>query len=166
MARPFMPLTDRLALHSVRSDQGCLLWTGAVTRDGYGTMRVLDGQARRAMPAHVVAFEVAHGPVPPGLDVGHLCHDADRSCPGGPCLHRRCIDLEHIAAQTRSENNRGGRLGDAIRARAALITECVNGHPYDEWNTYARPDRIGRGCRTCRRDARRRCDARRGLVAV
>jgi hypothetical protein len=38
----------------------------------------------------------------------------------------------------------------------ALKRECPRGHPYDEANTYVRPDRGSRSCRACRKESRKR----------
>lgn len=147
-------LADRL----VRTASGCLVWTGHITKDGYGLL-CRDGERR---PVHVVVYELLHGSVPAGHDVGHVCHDLDKTCRGGDtCPHRACADGEHLAAQTRSENARGGRHQDLMRERWLAAETCVAGHRWDDGNAYIRPDNGRRGCRACRREARRRCDARR-----
>lgn len=54
---------------------GCLLWTGAATRAGYGKVRVgsLKDGTRRTVQTHVAVCEEVHGPVPAGHDVCHRC---------------------------------------------------------------------------------------------
>lgn len=150
-------LPERFRTHVARADNGCLIWTGAKSKDGYGLISI----AGRHLAVHRVIYRQVIGD-PGTLDVGHVCHDRDVDCPGGPCIHRACCDVDHLAAQTRSENNLGGRLGDVQRARNAAITHCPAGHPYDEANTYYRSDRPagGRGCRKCRNAARRQHYAR------
>ena len=118
----------------------CIPWHGYISHRGYGQLH--DGRE-----AHRVAFERANGPIPKGMHVGHLCHDADLSCSGGSsCVHRSCWNALHLALQTNAENQRGvwGRRG-----------ACVNGHDYDEANTYIRPNGR-RDCRACIRDRVRR----------
>jgi hypothetical protein len=44
-------------------------WTGAISGSGYGNIRV----GSRFQGAHVVAWELLHGPVPDGLFVLHKC---------------------------------------------------------------------------------------------
>ena len=145
-------VVERLAL----TPSGCLIWTGRLTKDGYGQTKL----AGRRRPVHVVVFEAVHGPVPAALDVGHVCHDLDTTCPGGPCEHRACAHPDHIAAQTRSENARGGRHAARQRAKWATALTCPAGHFWADGNDYVRPDNGRRGCRTCRREARRRYEAR------
>lgn len=119
----------------------CIPWTGSIQPAGYGT---LSGKL-----AHRLVFEAVYGPIADGLQVGHACHDADLTCPGGRgrCPHRACINIFHLIAQTQSENQRSG-----VRGRR---TSCVNGHPYDEANTYFRPTGQ-RDCRACFRERSRR----------
>ena len=64
----------------------------------------IEGQSELGL-AHVVAYEFTVGPVPDGLDLDHMCHNADPTCPGGrACLHRRCCNPGHLLPSTRSEN--------------------------------------------------------------
>jgi hypothetical protein len=49
-------------------------WHGARTANGYGSFRVGDGIEY----AHRVAYELLVAPVPPGLQIDHLCQN--RGC--------------------------------------------------------------------------------------
>lgn len=150
----------------VHSPTGCILWTGAKT-DGYGEAWIPELKQPRTV--HRWVYEQVNGPVPTGLDVGHICHDEDTACPGGECFHRACCNPEHLRAQTRSENNYGGRLGDVQRARFAAITHCPRGHEYTVENTYNRSDRKygGRMCRICQNERSRRWkEAKRAALAA
>lgn len=88
---------------------GCVLASGEVVGGGY--IRKWRGGARKL--AHVLAYEDAHGPVPDGYEVGHMCHDdalAAGTCAGGDgCVHRSCVNLEHLAIQTKSENMKAAK---------------------------------------------------------
>lgn len=109
----------------------CWEWAGGVDKQGYG--RHL-GQG-----AHRVSYEHFVGPVPEGMELDHLCRNI------------RCVNPDHLDPVTRAEN---------MRRRYALVTHCKNGHPFDEANTYWRPEGH-RDCRACFRDRRRRYLARR-----
>lgn len=99
-----------------RQPNGCLAWTGAIAR-GYGRF-YLNG---RIYQAHVIAWQHYAGrEVPPGHDIGHTCHDSDKSCQGGVCAHRACVEFDHLAPMTRQEN--------VLAGRKATDT-CPNGHP-------------------------------------
>ena len=71
----------------VEKTEECWLWDGCLNSRGYGCIGI-NGVSRLA---HRVAYEAAKGPIPDGLVIDHLCHNADPSCSGGPtCRHRRC----------------------------------------------------------------------------
>jgi HNH endonuclease len=123
---------------------GCWRWTGSLRRDGYG--RVTVGDRHREM-VHRFAYRLFNGEIPHGLTVDHTCHNADLSCPGGPCLHRRCVNPDHLEAVAIGVNVLRGR---SVTASYARRKSCMQGHAYTEENTHI--DRAGRRhCRTCNR---------------
>lgn len=154
-------LLDRLE----RRPNGCLGWTGEPEGDGYGRVADAGGRIRRV---HVLAYELAHGPVPEGKQVDHACHNIDPECPGGPCHHRTCVDPDHLEAITCKENILRGKSPSAVHARK---TECIRGHAFTPENTIIHCGGK-RACRTCvndgqRRRTRQRREARdRELMAV
>lgn len=125
-------------LTSLPSD--CVVWTGTIDRYGYG--RFGDRNAHR------VVFQTLVGPVPPGLQLDHLCHDP-AACPGGPsCPHRRCVNPDHLQVTTHRENSLRGNSPAAQNARQ---TSCLSGHDFTPENT-----RFAQGRRFCRACDRRR----------
>jgi HNH endonuclease len=70
----------------------CWIWDGAKIPQGYGTTSV-DG---RTVGVHRVAYERAHGPIPAGLEIDHLCRT------------RPCVRPEHLEPVTTAENQRRG----------------------------------------------------------
>lgn len=130
-------LGDRLLI-----GDGCWDWTGALNNNGYANVRA-DGKTESI---HRVLYKLLVGPIPDGHDLDHDCHNEDPSCPGGrACVHRRCANPAHMTPRTRQANLAASPHGAATR------TECPNGHPYDEANTYLyRGKRQCRACRTVR----------------
>lgn len=123
---------------------GCIIWTGATLKSGYGQVQI-DGINHRT---HKLVYQLLIGPVTEGLHLDHVCHNRDTACPGGvACMHRRCVNPHHLEPVTLAENARRSPL-----FRGAW-THCAAGHPFDEDNTYIRPGTGRRGCRQCRREA-------------
>lgn len=126
------PVSDRgRELHSLTDD--CLLWTGSYTERGYGVISFRTGKRKmRGELAHRFAYELAFGAgSAAGLSVDHLC--------GVPL----CCNPNHLEAVTVEEN---------LRRAGLAVTECPQGHPYDEKNTRYSTTTGHRGCRQCTRN--------------
>lgn len=110
-----------------RPDLGpCWVWTKGLSSRGYGVFAVAIGKQNLA---HRVAYELLIGPIPAGLTVDHLCHNAHPTCKGGPtCTHRRCVNPAHLDPTTRGENV---LRGQGLTATNARKSHCPRGHPYD-----------------------------------
>lgn len=122
---------------------GCWHLVGHARRkDGYYNFSV-KGKNRLL---HRLVCEHFNGPIPEGYEVDHVCHSRDKTCPGGPCVHRQCICPAHLEAVTRLVNIRRGR---GISVKNAAKTSCDYGHEFTPQNTYRDPGG-GRECRTCR----------------
>ena len=80
---------QRIQHYSRSSLNGCVFFTGATDKDGYGKLRINNRDVR----VHRVAWELAHGPIPDGLVVCHRC-----DTPG-------CINVEHLFLGTVADNN-------------------------------------------------------------
>lgn len=133
----------------------CEPWTGAVNRHGYGQV----WHEGRMCGAHRVAFEQQVGPIPAGLHLDHLCHNADSSCPGGRgCEHRRCVNVEHLEPVTVRDNLFRSPLTLAVKN--GTRTHCVHGHEFTAENTYVWSNGRRR-MRTCKACAKARATARR-----
>ena len=65
------------------------------------------------------------GAIPHGYDIDHVCHNAaavaGRCAGGDSCIHRRCVNPDHLEPVTRRENTLRSPLTQAsIRHAAAL----------------------------------------------
>jgi len=136
-----------------QAENGCWLWTQPVDQDGYGRI----GDYR----AHRVSYLLFRGELQPGLEIDHVCHTLDLACPGGvTCIHRRCVNPQHLELVTHREN---GLRGRSLPAANAAKTHCSAGHPFDEANTYVTPGR--RQCRRCNAQAVARYTSRKKVAA-
>jgi hypothetical protein len=136
------PLLNFFASYEVQPN-GCWLWMEKVRPDGYGRILV---QGKRQI-AHRFSYATFVGEIPTGLTVDHVCHNSDDSCPGGPCLHRRCVNFTHLEAVEQVVNVMRGKSMPAFYGRQDA---CARGHLYTPENTHT--NELGhRTCRECNR---------------
>ena len=127
MAARSIPLAERLAARLVETpgpmSTPCQIWTGSVTRAGYGQIAL----GRTMIGTHRAAWIVANGDIPDGHHVHHRC--------GQPL----CCAPNHLAAMPATDHLRehGGKVLDA----------CKRGHEFTPENTYETAK--GRQCRAC-----------------
>lgn len=121
---------------------GCVYFTGAINGTGYGRFRFPNGTL-----AHRAAYEHFVGPIPEGMTIDHECHNRDETCAGGNgCLHRRCVNPEHLAVKSRGDNVLASP--NTFQGKNSRKTHCPRGHPYNEENTKVTVDGFRR-CRAC-----------------
>ena len=80
----FLPL-DRYEVVDCGFKTPCHLWQGATQSRGYG-------QAQGGRLVHRLIYEQAHGQIPKGLVIDHLCNV------------RACMNIDHLRATTNGEN--------------------------------------------------------------
>lgn len=133
---------DRFArLYEVQPD-GCWYWIGSIKPEGYGAF-----DARGRWLAHRFSWELINGPIPEGLDIDHSCHNDDDECSGGAtCLHRRCVNPDHLEPVSRGENL--ARSPHTLQNRPPAEV-CKYGHPLSGDNLLVTGGR--RRCRICNR---------------
>lgn len=115
----------------VNKTESCWLWSGPKMRNGYGYFH--ESPIRRHASAHRFSYELAHGSIPAGLQIDHLCRVA------------LCVNPSHLEAVTSRENTMRGLNFAAANARK---THCTYGHEFTEANTY-RDRQRRRYCRMC-----------------
>lgn len=123
---------------------GCWEWSGALNNRGYGQFQI----PGRCNYAHRFAYEEWVDDIPAGLELDHLCRN------------RACCNPAHLEPVTRSENVRRGLMARLSTDVDGLRTHCINGHPFNDENTYIRPDNGKRACRACKRERMRVYKAR------
>lgn len=73
----------------VQKTDGCWLWTGHVTPEGYGRF----SRQRRLVGPHRLSYEMVHGPIPDGMQVDH-----HHTCP------KNCVNPDHLRLATQKQN--------------------------------------------------------------
>ena len=113
----------------------CWEWLGPRNAYGYGHFSA----GRDVFRAPRVAYTLASGPIPEGLELDHLCRN------------RICVNPSHLEVVThRTNDQRSPLMGMALKRLNGIKQRCPNGHPYDLFNThYAKHG--ARVCRACHR---------------
>lgn len=136
----------------VQKTETCWYWIGAITAGGYPKYRTY----QHVDTAYRVLYVDVYGEVPDGLHLDHLCHTRDLTCRAGvKCLHRRCVNPDHLEPVDSAENLR--------RAHRDQPDFCKNGHERTPENTVVRARSNGlmaRDCRICSRAANARTKAK------
>lgn len=146
-------LTEKLAHYRQIPDDldACYGWSGQINQGGYAQVW-RGGRDGGFVSGHRLAHELEIGPIGQGLDVDHLCHNRDLSCPGGPgCLHRRCTNPRHLRDTTRKVNMESARRGERLGAvhHNGRKTHDKWGHEFTLENTVVSNGH--RYCLECRR---------------
>lgn len=109
---------------------GCWEAVRCLNHDGYARM-LIGGRGGRTHYVHRYLYEQYYGPIPDGMELDHLCRN------------RACVRPDHMEPVTHAENVARGTTGIVNRSK----TQCPQGHPYDDANTYLY--RGSRNCKTC-----------------
>jgi len=148
---------QRLECGLVRQPNGCREWQRYTNADGYGMIG--DG-AGKMLRVHRLAWELAHGPIPEGVDVLHHCDNP----PCGETEPSEEYPEGHLFLGTHADNMADKAFKGRTHNGNEKKTHCPQRHPYDQANTYV-TSRGQRHCRACARDkqARRRATQRAAL---
>ena len=84
----------------VTKTNGCWIWEGGCTKQGYGNFSI---NPERSMLAHRFSYKELVGPIPAGHDIHHTCKN------------KKCVNPEHLTAIPHSGHPRK--------------EQCKRGHP-------------------------------------
>ena len=123
-----------------KQPNGCWLWTGSLTHDGY--------PRAGARYMHRVVYEMYKGYIPEKMTLDHLCRV------------RHCCNPDHLEPITLKENIARGNYGWRSK-----LTHCKHGHEFTVENTIIRKIKgpngeMRRDCRECGRIAQRKYQKR------
>ena len=77
----------------VKKTENCWIWLGAKLKPGYGKIQI----NKRPILAHRFSYELANGPIPPGLFVLHHCDNPP------------CIRASHLFLGTQKDNQQDSK---------------------------------------------------------
>lgn len=131
---------------SMGSLKECTPFPGYITANGYGNIR----RGHKTLYAHRWYYEMAHGPIPEGYWIDHLCRV------------RSCVNPLHLEAVPPGVNTARGMAPSAVTARTGV---CQKGHVLEGRNIVIIKTSGKRRCRTCE-NARARLYAQRKREAT
>jgi hypothetical protein len=83
-----MTTTEKILARTVAGPNGCILWTGSISPNGYARIN----HKGTNQGAHRVIMEEATGAIPKGMQVDHRCGV------------RHCVNIKHLRLATQEEN--------------------------------------------------------------
>ena len=125
-----LPTDEQRFWSKVVKGYGCWTWQGAIVTN-YGQC----GFGGKIQYAHRVSYELLVGPIPPGLQLDHLCKNT------------RCVNPAHLEAVTALVNN---MRSTSPSSRNAKKLDCLRGHPLSGENLKILSGGR-RSCRACER---------------
>jgi len=126
-------LEERFWAKVVKAD-GCWKWLGAKTQ-GYGNL----AKGRRGegiIRAPRLSYQIHFGEIPEGMVVRHKCDNPE------------CTNPDHLEIGTHADN-----MADIVNRRRHHThsqTHCINGHAFNDQNTYTHPKTGHRYCKVCK----------------
>lgn len=116
----------------------CWLWAMRRKKSGYAVTNIGSGDQRCRVYVHRLAYELWKGPIPPKLQLDHLCRT------------RHCFNPDHLEAVTQQVNIERGDSARSTSERAKRMTAFKCGHTTEPANVCYRTNG-SRSCLQCNR---------------
>ena len=100
---------------------GCILWTGALNKDGYGKACFL----HKDLKAHRLSWQIYHGRTLSPKE--HILHDPYK------CFHRNCIEVLHLRPGTNTDNTNDKKITGTLIGKFESQREIVKKKLIEEW---------------------------------
>lgn len=132
------------AAPSTLGPDACWPWRWRHKSNAYAVTQIHNsdptGRPILTLRAHRVAYLLAHGTIPQGLVLDHLCG------------LKQCCNVAHLEAVTQGENMRRYWASREYEPRQHMTHDrCVRGHEFTPATEYRHVDRPRRQCLICRR---------------
>ena len=131
-------LPERIRQHIEIGEDGCWLWTGRLSRNGYGRFYF---QGKEYNAARFI-YDLFVSPLGPGR------RELDHRCPNRP--RRSCVCPDHLVPVSRRTNTLRSTNPCAVNARK---TTCKHGHPLSGDNLRYSKRGNGKRFRVCKQCA-------------
>ncbi len=127
-------------------ESGCWWYPAAPDNKGYAVTKI-GWPVAKTRRIHRLSWIYYKGDIADNMVLDHLCHDLS-SCEGGnTCIHRRCVNPEHLQAVSASENSK-----KSVRI-LKYRTHCKRGHALEN-NIHEYDTKQGKRsvCITCQKE--------------
>ena len=134
---------DNFLKKQVVMNNGCIEYTGHITKLGYGAVTMpinkKENRSEKIISSHRLMFIIKKGLIKKGMFLDHICKN------------RKCFNIEHLREVTPTQNTLEN--SDGICAKNKFKTHCKRGHEFNSENTYKH--KKGRTCNLCNDRCRR-----------